>query len=77
MTSNQTFGATAFGDINGFNSMPSVSNMLDDMSNFLNDADMERRRRNANKESSENNNDNNNNSSSTYNEEDMYSSPWA
>jgi len=72
MTSNQTFGASAFSDINGFNSMPSVSNMLDDMSNFLNDADLERRRRNANKESSENNNNN-----STYNEEDMYSSPWA
>ncbi len=76
MTSNQTFGTTAFGDINGFSSMPSMSNMLDDMSNFLNDADLERRRRNtANGNDSNNNNNNNNNNN--YNEEDVFSSPWA
>jgi hypothetical protein len=52
--------------------------MLDDMSNFLNDADMERRaRRNTLDNNSNNNNNNNNDGDNTYNEEDMYSSPWA
>jgi len=70
MDNNTAFGANAFSDINSFNNMSNMSNMLDDMSNLLNDADMERRsRRNTNDDTSNNNNN--------YNEEDMYSSPWA
>jgi len=55
--------------------MSNMSNMLDDMSNLLNGADMERRAR-RNTLDNNSNNDNNNNKDA-YNEEDMYSSPWA
>ncbi|ORX44677.1 hypothetical protein BCR36DRAFT_586045 [Piromyces finnis] len=74
MDNNTAFGANAFSDINSYNNMSSMSNMLDDMSNLLNDADMERRAR-RNISSSENKESTNKNN--TYNEEDMYSSPWA
>ncbi|OUM68951.1 hypothetical protein PIROE2DRAFT_3179, partial [Piromyces sp. E2] len=73
MDNNTAFGANAFSDINSYNNMSSMSNMLDDMSNLLNDADMERRSR----RNTTSNNTNTTTKNDTYTEEDMYSSPWA
>jgi len=76
MNNNAAFGANAFSDMSSFNTMSNMSNMLDDMSNLLNDADMDRRsRRNTttNEETTTESKDKDN----SYNEEDMYSSPWA
>jgi len=69
VSKNSSFGVNAFSDINTFNSMSSMSNMLDDMSSLLDGADMDRR--------SHHNTENSNNNKDKYNEEDMFTSPWA